>query len=81
MPPLTADPVAVPPPELTASPAPGPAPAPSAEAVTAKGPRRRLPTSPPAPTPAPKAAQDPCDPPFSIDATGRKHFKIQCIQP
>ena len=37
MPPLTADPVAVPPPELTASPAPGPAPAPSAEAVTAKG--------------------------------------------
>ena len=77
--PLPADPVPVP--MLEPPPAVAPATPRSAEAPPPKGTRRRPPTSPPASTAAPKPPQDPCDPPFSIDDSGRKHFKIQCIQP
>lgn len=77
---------------LAADPVPGPVPqttnaAPSVTAAVASSEppavprvRPRVPTSRPTP-PAAKPAVDPCDPPYSIDSDGRKHFKIACIQP
>jgi serine/threonine-protein kinase len=79
--PLTADPVPVPNPQVTNAAPPVTAVVASAEPPSApRQPRRRTPPSPPS-AGAPKPGADPCDPPFSIDATGRKHFKIECIQP
>jgi len=50
--------------------------------------RRRMPSPPPttapAPTPAPVGAKAPaepdCDPPFTIDDRGHKHYKPACLQ-
>jgi len=72
--PLTiADPV---PPTEGASAAPTGTPAP-AEARSAPRPKPR--GGKPAPSVAPRPTQDPCDPPFSLDESGRKHFKLNCV--
>jgi hypothetical protein len=46
-------------------------------------PRPRRPATPPkgegAASARPAPAQDPCDPPFTIDEAGRKHFKLNCV--
>ncbi|HSO31162.1 MAG TPA: serine/threonine-protein kinase [Labilithrix sp.] len=70
--PVSPEPVVAAPP-VTATPSVAPA-----DPPVAKGPRRRPPASPP-PVAAPKPPQDPCDPPFSLDASGRKHFKLNCV--
>ena len=57
------------------------APPTSADPPVVRG-RRARPASPgttPAAPAAPRPSQDPCDPPFSVDAAGRKHFKLNCV--
>lgn len=49
-----------------------------AEIPAARG-RRARPPGTMAPSIAPRASQDPCDPPFSLDSSGRKHFKLNCV--
>jgi tRNA A-37 threonylcarbamoyl transferase component Bud32 len=31
-------------------------------------------------TPAPQADSDPCSPPYTVDARGGKHYKVECIE-
>jgi serine/threonine-protein kinase len=62
------------PPTATAIPAARTPPAP---------PPQRAPASRPAPAPAPKPATTPsadCDPPYTLDADGHRHYKRQCLQ-
>jgi serine/threonine-protein kinase len=51
-------------------------------ALDSTGAKRRppRPVAPAAPaTSFVRPVQDPCDPPFSLDAQGRKHFKLNCV--
>jgi hypothetical protein len=44
--------------------------------TTKRPPSPRTEDSPP---PKPTAPQPDCDPPFSVDATGHKRFKLECV--
>jgi serine/threonine protein kinase len=44
----------------------------------ANAPSASTPAPPPAPTPAPARTAD-CDPPYTIDAAGQKHYKPECF--
>ncbi|HEX8789823.1 MAG TPA: serine/threonine-protein kinase [Polyangiaceae bacterium] len=59
---------------------------PNAAATSAHAPPSPVPTTRPAPPPAPSpvpapppAAKPDCTPPYTVDSTGHKHWKIQCL--
>lgn len=51
---------------------------PSSAPAPVTKPRRESPRAKPA-APAPKAAAKNCDPPYSVDASGRRIFKLECM--
>ncbi|MRG96863.1 serine/threonine-protein kinase [Polyangium spumosum] len=63
---------------LPSAPAPPP-PAPSLAPLPSAAPSRAAPPRPQAPRAKPAARIDGCDPPFFIDAAGRKKYKRQCL--
>ena len=69
-----------PPPSVTTTdePAEDDTPAPKATAVPVKPTVTTRPPSPPKPTVAPPPKKS-CDPPYTIDATGRRKYKLECM--
>jgi serine/threonine-protein kinase len=62
-----------PPPEVAATDLP------SASANSAPTPPRPSPTPRPVSPPPPPAAKVDCTPPYTVDSTGHKHWKVQCL--
>jgi serine/threonine-protein kinase len=56
------------------------APAPAARPAPARPSYPRPAAAAPAPKPAPAAPSADCDPPFTLDADGHRHYKRQCLQ-
>jgi hypothetical protein len=67
---------ALPAPSVTQAVASEPEPPPSASAARARVAPKSLPAKPGAKPP--KSAKN-CDPPYSIDASGRRLFKLECM--
>ena len=72
----TPAPVPLPEPAATEEQAPAPAPTPPQHPAVSIPPARAGVAAPMPPPPAPKGS---CDPPFTTDAQGHKHYKLQCL--
>jgi serine/threonine-protein kinase len=73
------DPPPAPIPE-TAMPAPAPVEAPTTTAQPAPSPAAPAKVAVPAPRPARRRPTTSCDPPFTVDANGYRHYKLECAQ-